>query len=103
MYYALFQNVIAINVFNNEAHIYAHCYQTNSNLDEVVEVLQSPNPVTHSFSRKGDPYSNLTDDEFVDLVKKGFITAIEVMFFKLSSLDAFLNPLQAMTSPCIVY
>ncbi len=69
--YALFQNVIAINVFKNEAYIYAHCYQTNSNLNEVVEVLQSPNPVTHSFSRKGDPFSNLTDDEFVDLVRKG--------------------------------
>ena len=37
----------------------------------MVEVLLSPNPVTHSFSRKGDPFSNLTDDEFVDLVKKG--------------------------------
>ena len=71
MYYALFQNVIAINVFNNEAHIYSHCYQTNSNLDEVIEVLQAPNPVTHSFSRQDDPYSNLTDDEFIDLVQKG--------------------------------
>ena len=71
MHYALFQNVIAINVFNNEAHLYAHCYQTKSNLDEVVSVLQAPNPTTHSFSRQGKPKSNLTDDEFVELVKKG--------------------------------
>ena len=71
MYYALFQNVIAINVFNNEAHLYAHCYQADSNLDEVVAVLQAPNPTTHSFSRQGEPHSNLTDDEFVELVKKG--------------------------------
>ena len=71
MYDALFQNVIAINVFNNEAHLYAHCYQAESNLDEVVAVLQAPNPTTHSFSRQGEPHSNLTDDEFVELVKKG--------------------------------
>ena len=71
LYYALYQNVIAINVFNNEAHLYAHCFQADSNLDEVVAVLQAPNPATHSFSRQGEPQSNLTDDEFVELVKKG--------------------------------
>ena len=71
LYYALFQNVIAINVFNNQADLYAHCYHTENNLDEVISLLQSRNISTHSFKRKGSPTSNLTDDEFVELVKKG--------------------------------
>jgi anthranilate synthase component 1 len=71
MYYALFQNVIAINVFNNEAHLYAHCYNTPNNLDEVISILQSCNLPSHKFRRNGDAFSNLTDDEFVSLVEKG--------------------------------
>ena len=34
LYYALYQNVIAINVFNNEAHLYAHCFQNFFNHDK---------------------------------------------------------------------
>jgi anthranilate synthase component 1 len=71
LYYALFQNVIAVNVFNNQADLYAHCYNEENNLDEVVSLLQSRNISTHSFKRKGSPTSNLTDEEFVELVKKG--------------------------------
>lgn len=71
LYYALFQNVIAINVFNNQADLYAHCYDAENNLEEVVRLLQSRNISTYPFARKGTPTSNLTDDEFVELVKKG--------------------------------
>ena len=103
MHYALLQNVIAINVFNNEAHLYAHCYQTKSNLDEVVSVLQAPNPTTHSFSRQGKPKSNLTDDELSNLSKREFIIAIAGMYFRLCCHDAFPNHLLGMTLPYIVF
>ena len=63
--------MIAVNVFNNQADLYAHCYDTDSNLDEVVRMLQSRNISTYPFARKGAFTSNLSDDEFVELVKKG--------------------------------
>ena len=71
MYYALYQNIIAVNVFNNQATLFSHCYETKSNLDEVVQLLQAPARDSFSFARKGTAKSNMEDKEFVDLVKKG--------------------------------
>ena len=31
--YAVYQNIIAINHFKNEAYIFAHCYESQSNID----------------------------------------------------------------------
>lgn len=71
LYYAVYQNVIAVNVFNNEAHLYAHCYESDNNLDEVIKLIKGKSSTSYSFKRNGKATSNLTDDEFVDLVKKG--------------------------------
>ena len=71
MYYALYQNIIAVNVFNNQATLFSHCYASESNLDQVVQLLQAPARDSFSFARKGAPKSNMDDAEFVDLVKKG--------------------------------
>ena len=35
MYYAVYQNIIAINHFNNEAYLFAHCYGAENNLEEM--------------------------------------------------------------------
>ena len=71
VYYALYQNTIAVNVFNNQAKLFAHCYDSESNLDEVVKLLQAPARDSFAFSKEGAPASNMTDDEFIKLVKKG--------------------------------
>ena len=71
VYYALYQNIIAVNVFNNQAKLFAHCYEADSNLDEVVKLLQAPARDSFTFSKEGEPASNMSDDEFVELVKKG--------------------------------
>ena len=71
VYYALYQNIIAVNVFNNQAKLFAHCYDADSNLDEVVKLLRAPARDSFAFSKEGAPTSNMTDDEFVELVKKG--------------------------------
>ena len=71
IYYALYQNIIAVNVFNNQAKLFAHCYKTESNLDEIVKLLQTPARDSFAFSKEGAPSSNMNDDEFVALVKKG--------------------------------
>ena len=71
IYYALYQNIIAINVFNNQAELFAHCYESESNLDEVVQLLKAPARDSYSFKKEGKASSNMGDEEFVDLVKKG--------------------------------
>jgi len=71
IYYALYQNIIAVNVFNNQAKLFAHYYKAESNLDEVVRLLQAPARDSFSFRKEGAPTSNMNDKDFVELVKKG--------------------------------
>ena len=70
MYYAVYQNIIAINHFKNEAYIFAHCYdKTPNNIDEIDKLINVQNFASYNFSSKGDIKSNLTDDEFRENVE----------------------------------
>ncbi len=71
IYYALYQNIIAVNVFNNQAKLFSHNYQSESNLDEIIQLLNAPARDSFYFKKEGKPTSNMTDDDFVELVKKG--------------------------------
>ena len=65
MYYAVYQNIIAINHFKNEAYIFAHCFDgTPSNIDAIDKLINVQNFASYNFNVKGDIKSNLTDDEF---------------------------------------
>ena len=65
MYYAVYQNIIAINHFKNEAYIFAHCYEdTPNNIDAIDKLINVQNFASYNFNSKGDIKSNLTDDEF---------------------------------------
>jgi len=73
IYYAIYQNVIAINHFNNEAYIFCHSIADFSNIDEIEQLLQVKNFASFSFSKVGQTISNLTDEnfkEYVTLAKK---------------------------------
>jgi anthranilate synthase component 1 len=74
IYYAVYQNIIAINHFKNEAYIFAHCFNDNeSNIDEVLHLIKSRNFASYTFSTDSEIESNLTDNEYkeqVDLAKK---------------------------------
>jgi len=68
VFYAVYQNVIAINHFKNEAYIFAHCYNTESNINEIEQLLRSRNFATYNFTKNGEANSNLKDEEFKDHV-----------------------------------
>ena len=73
IYYAVYQNIIAINHFKNEAYIFAHCFNTENNIDDIDHLIKAKNFATYPFSPEGEILSNLTDDEYkghVDLAKK---------------------------------
>ncbi|MDO1511868.1 anthranilate synthase component I family protein [Maribacter confluentis] len=73
IYYAVYQNIIAINHFKNEAYLFAHCYDAENNIPELEQLLQIRNFATYNFKIEGDKDSNLLDEEFkehVALAKK---------------------------------
>ncbi len=73
LYYAVYQNIIAINHFKNEAYIFAHCFETENNIDEVLQLIKSKNFASYNFTADGNIQSNLTDEEYkaqVELAKK---------------------------------
>ncbi len=69
IHYAVYQNIIAINHFNNEAYIFAHCYNSESNIAEIESLLNVKNFASYSFSSLGDTTSNLNDEQYKEHVE----------------------------------
>ena len=70
IYYAVYQNIIAISLFNHEAHLFSHSLNGENNLDQIEKILNKDSNPVYTFQKKGDKTSNLTDEEFIDLVHK---------------------------------
>lgn len=71
IYYAVYQNIIAISLFNHEAHLFSHVYEGEHNLSKIKILLNAKNSSHFSFEKVGEKTSNLTDNQFIDFVKKG--------------------------------
>nr|WP_288832620.1 anthranilate synthase component I family protein [uncultured Flavobacterium sp.] len=73
LFYAVYQNIIAINHFKNEAYIFCHSVDDRNNIAEIEQLMQSRNIPSYKFTKEGEGFSNLTDEEFkqnVALAKK---------------------------------
>ena len=73
LFYAIYQNIIAINHFKNEAYIFCHSIDNLNNITEIEQILQTKTFASYSFIKQGTTISNLTDLEFknnVTLAKK---------------------------------
>jgi len=71
IYYAVYQNIIAISLFNHEAHLFSHTYKSDQNLEKVEKILNRKNTSHFPFNKIGEKKSNLTDEEYIEFVKKG--------------------------------
>ncbi len=69
LYYAVYQNIIAINHFNNEAYLFAHCYDSENNISDIELLLKSKNYPTYNFSKEGEAITNVSDEDFKILVE----------------------------------
>jgi len=69
IYYAIYQNIIAINHFKNEAYIFCHSYKNENNIPEIEQLLQAKNFATFSFTKSAKIASNLTDVAYKNYVK----------------------------------
>ncbi len=73
VYYAVYKNIIAINHFKNEAYIFSHSYECQSNIDAIYELIKVKQFASYEFVTNGEITSNLTDNEYkkqVELAKK---------------------------------
>jgi anthranilate synthase component 1 len=73
IYYAIYQNVIAINHFKNEVYIFCHSIDNSNNIQEIEQLLQTKTFASYSFSKNGTAISNISDSEFkenISLAKK---------------------------------
>ncbi len=71
--YAVYQNIIAINHFKNEAYIFAHCFKNVSNIEALHHIITMDRFAMYNFETKEKISSNLTDEEFktnVEIAKK---------------------------------
>jgi len=62
--YAVYQNIIAINHFKNEAYIFSHCYEKESNINELHHIITMDRFAVYDFETANDINSNLSDEEF---------------------------------------
>jgi len=73
LFYAVYQNIIAINHFKNEAYLFCHSIDDTNNIKEIEQLLQTKTFASYSFTKESTSVSNLTDEEFkanVALAKK---------------------------------
>lgn len=70
LYYALYQNVIAINHFNNEAYIFSHSPTADNNIDHIEQLLAVKTFGSYTFETVGEKQSPITDDEYRGMVRK---------------------------------
>ena len=62
---------MAISLFNHEAYLISNTINNLHRLDEIESLLQNKKTSNFRFEKKGSKHSNLTDDQFIDFVKKG--------------------------------
>lgn len=72
MRYRMYQYVIAINHYKNELFICENRVKGfNSSLDLIESLIRSKDIPVYPFKAEGEETSNLTDDEYMDIVEKG--------------------------------
>ena len=69
IYYAVYQNIIAISLFNHEAYIFSHSIKKEHNIVEIQTLLNNPCSNIFNFQRVGKKTSNLNDNDFLEYVK----------------------------------
>lgn len=74
LHYAVYQNVIVVDHFKNEMHLFEHQVEgieTEVQLPLLETLLNNKNLPSYSFKLVGEESSNYTDSEFLDILKKG--------------------------------
>jgi anthranilate synthase component 1 len=69
IYYAVYQNVIAINHFNNEAYVFCHSINGINNTSQIASLIKTKSFAQFDFSRTGETKTSISDQDFKALVE----------------------------------
>ena len=71
--YQLYKYMVVINHFNNELYIFEHVHDASlpSQIDHIQALLVNPTLPSYSFETLGEESTNLTDEEFLEIIEKG--------------------------------
>lgn len=71
IYYAVYQNVVAINHFTNEAYIFHHSISGKEDkTEEIAQLLKVKTFAEFEFKKEGEVKTNISDEKFKELVVK---------------------------------
>ena len=70
LFYSVYQNVIAISSFNHEAHIFCHSYRSENNISSIEKIINIKTYASYNFKKIKTKYSDINDNQFLELVKK---------------------------------
>lgn len=70
LYYAVYQNIIAINHFKNEAYLFCHSLNEENNISKIEQIIANRNLATYNFIKIGETTSNISDNQFKENVTK---------------------------------
>ena len=70
IFYSLYSEIIVINTFNNEATLVSQTGDLNQ-LDNIEKIIKKKSINEYGIKLEGSLKSNLNDNEFIDVVKKG--------------------------------
>ncbi len=75
IYYAVYRYVIAIDHFRNELYAFHHELAgeeaTQDKLTDLISLINNRNIPNYRFQREGEEGSNYSDEEFMDILRKG--------------------------------
>ena len=70
LFYSVYQNVIAVSSFNHEAHIFCHYYRSENNISSIEKIINIKTYASYNFKKIKTKYSDINDNQFLELVKK---------------------------------
>jgi anthranilate synthase component 1 len=68
LHYSVYQNIIAIDHFKNEAYIFSNCYESSDNIAEIEQILNVKNFAAYPFEKTGEARTNISDEAYKELV-----------------------------------
>lgn len=84
MKYILYRYIIQVNHYKNQMTVFEHTVPgQESTINEIISVIRNNNVAQYSFAVTSDPTSTVTDEEYMEMVRKGVAHALRGDVFQI--------------------
>lgn len=91
MLYCLYENIIVVNTFNNQSTIISFSENKNELL-KIEKLISNKSTYNFSFKKQGEIKSNISDKDYLELVKKGISHCLRGDVFQIVLSRKFTQP-----------